>query len=110
MTIRSHHISKTTSTKTFASAVEAKKRMSDFPLIVLEWDDHQTSCAEDWFSDKESAVAHFGSMTVHSVGWLIHEDDKSYLLTSMIAVDDGRMAMLVQILKSTVISKKVLCS
>ena len=78
-----------------------------YPLVIIIWEDHQTS--DDWHTDKDEAIETFGSLAIHSTGWLVNEDEKSFTLASMICVDDGRISMLTQILKGTVVSKKVLC-
>jgi len=78
-----------------------------FSLVIIVWEDHQT--ASEWYQNKEEALETFKCLTLHSSGWLVHEDDKFYVLASMISVDDGRISMLTQILKGTVVSKTVIC-
>lgn len=81
-----------------------------YPMVLIIWDDHQSS-SDTWYDDKEEMIAALGKKTfVHSVGWLCHEDERCYFVASSTIPDDGRMTMVMQILKATVISKEVLCS
>lgn len=88
------------------AGVEAEAEIR-YPLVVIEWLDHQT--ADDWFDSLEEAIKTLNQCIIHSVGWLCHEDEQSYVLSSMVCLDEFRISMLTQILKGTVISKKVLC-
>jgi hypothetical protein len=92
------------------SVVDQKQKSEPeirFPLVVIEWLDHQT--ADGWFDSLEEALETFKLCVIHSVGWLCHEDATSYIVASMICLDESRMSMLTQILKGSVVSKKVLC-
>jgi hypothetical protein len=79
----------------------SKKNPVHFPLVLIVWDDHTSN--DSWIA-KENALKEAGIATIHSVGWLTHEDAKSYTIVSAIDLNDGTTGMAQTILKK--VSKK----
>jgi hypothetical protein len=79
----------------------SKKNPTHFPLVLIVWDDHTSNDA--WIKDGDAAKE-TGVATIHSVGWLTHEDKKSYTIVSAIDLSDGTTGVAQTILKA--VSKK----
>lgn len=78
-----------------------KKNPVHFPLVLIVWDDHTSN--DSWIK-KEDAAKETSIATIHSVGWLTHEDVKSYTIVSAIDLSDGTTGIAQTILKA--VSKK----
>lgn len=79
-----------------------KKNTQPYPIMIIDWDDH--SSEDGWVEKEEIDKKMSESMTVTSIGWLIQETDKQYVLAAGVAID-GSMTSIQYILKGTV--KKV---
>lgn len=75
------------------------KHAKNYPLVYIQWDDHVSDDA--WLNGGEEAAKATQAQSVHSIGWLVHEDDKSYVIAQNIA-DDDMMTMVMRIMKGTV--------
>lgn len=76
------------------------KRRNPFPhpLVMIEWLDHTSN--DDWL-DKNQVAAQAGGSKIISVGWLVHEDKTSYVISGGMATDEALSTTTQTILKST---------
>jgi hypothetical protein len=81
------------------------EHVTRYPLVQIRWKDHTSE--DSWMDGVEEALVSTAVNEVDTVGWLVHEDEETYLVTNNIATD-GMQAMHMRLLKSTVISKDVL--
>ena len=72
-----------------------------FPLVVIVWHDHQS---HDQWSSHDAAVKALQHSVIHSVGWLIHEDDLSYAIIQNVDRVSDLMCMQMRFYKGTVVS------
>jgi hypothetical protein len=82
-----------------------RKEKVHYPLILIVWDDHTS--LDDWVDLKDMDEM-LRKATIHSIGWLIKEDDVSYTIAAGIELETGCTTSLQYILKGTVVSKKVM--
>lgn len=68
-------------------------------LFLIEWDDHES---QDEWTTVDKAKEGWGTHC-NTIGWLIHEDDKAYIVASTL-VEDGRTCQVFRILKGTVVA------
>ena len=76
-----------------------------FPMVGIEWHDHQSN--DEWQSHANACKA-LPHHVVHTVGWLIDEDDVSYLVVMNIDPVSDLMSMMMRIYKGTFTKYKVL--
>lgn len=75
------------------------KHPKGYPLVYIEWQDHVSN--DEWFPSPSHVAEATLATDVITIGWLVHEDSKSYIVVNNIAVD-GTMTMAMRILKGTV--------
>ena len=68
-----------------------------YPLVVVEWTDHCSS--HEWFDSPQEALEVCTVAPTISTGYLIHEDDLTYLICMNIAPQNYSGTM--RILKAT---------
>ena len=79
---------------------------SHYPLVHLVWNDHWS---EDAWMDIDDAANKAPHNEIHSVGWLVKEDEIRYLICNNIA-DDKTGCMFMCILKGTVVKFEILAN
>jgi hypothetical protein len=71
------------------------------PLVLVTWVDHSSD--DQWHGSIEEQIKRFDSGgPVHSVGWLIHEDEKRLLLCQNVSPADGHYCMTMEIFKGLI--------
>lgn len=83
----------------------SKKNPSRFPIVLIRWEDH--TGRDDWVEaddlEESLSVGH-----VDSIGWLVKETDKHYIIAGGLTDPDRLYTSLQLILKGTVLSKTVI--
>ena len=86
--------------------VGAFDAVKHYPLVHIVWLDHWS---EDGWMGVEDACNKPIHSDIHSIGWLLKEDEHRYLICNNIA-DDGTGCMYMCILKGTVTKFEVLAN
>ena len=84
----------------------SKKNPAHFPLVLIVWEDHTSN--DNWVT-QENMKEQTATATIHSVGWLIQEDKRQYVIASAIDLSDGTtgttQTILKKVAKKTVLAK-----